>query len=125
MCYLFHAYQEQGFCVCQNQDNMAALDLADHVCLQIVVGTLMNLCDNPNQVSIGNTWRENDTIRRIPIIVTGQPRRSSQLGIQTAAPPFLTYQLESIYYTRCPLHISTAEPFARCSLYCFASSCLP
>lgn len=37
----------------------------------MVVGTLMNLCDHPNQVSIGNEWREGDWIRRIPIIVTG------------------------------------------------------
>jgi SpoVK/Ycf46/Vps4 family AAA+-type ATPase len=38
---------------------------------QIVIGTLMNICDDPNRVSIGAGWRENDTIRRVPIIVTG------------------------------------------------------
>jgi len=38
---------------------------------QIVVGTLMNLCDDPTRVSVGSEWRENDTLRRIPIIVTG------------------------------------------------------
>ena len=38
---------------------------------QMVVGTLMNICDAPNQVSIGQTWREGDWVRRIPIIVTG------------------------------------------------------
>lgn len=38
---------------------------------QIVVGTLMNLCDDPGRVSDGGAWRENDTLRRIPIIVTG------------------------------------------------------
>lgn len=38
---------------------------------QIVVGTLMNICDNPNRVSIGEGWRDEDRIRRIPIIVTG------------------------------------------------------
>ncbi|KAF6173711.1 hypothetical protein GIB67_002335 [Kingdonia uniflora] len=27
---------------------------------QIVVGTLMNLCDNPTRVSIGQNWRESD-----------------------------------------------------------------
>lgn len=38
---------------------------------QMVVGTLMNLCDNPNRVSIGQGWMEDDVIRRIPIVVTG------------------------------------------------------
>ncbi|KAL8226563.1 hypothetical protein R6Q57_016395, partial [Mikania cordata] len=38
---------------------------------QIVVGTLMNLSDNPNRVSIGQDWRESDVTNRIPIIVTG------------------------------------------------------
>lgn len=38
---------------------------------QIVVGTLMNLADNPTRVSIGQNWRESDTTHRIPIIVTG------------------------------------------------------
>lgn len=38
---------------------------------QIVVGTLMNLSDNPTRVSIGQDWREGDVINRIPIIVTG------------------------------------------------------
>ncbi|KAF8055666.1 rca [Scenedesmus sp. PABB004] len=38
---------------------------------QIVIGTLMNICDDPNRVSLGAGWRENDTIRRVPIIVTG------------------------------------------------------
>jgi len=36
-----------------------------------VVGTLMNICDSPNQVSIAQAWREGDLIRRVPIIVTG------------------------------------------------------
>ena len=39
---------------------------------QIVVGTLMNMCDSPNQVSLGSEWREGDFINRVPIIVTGQ-----------------------------------------------------
>lgn len=39
---------------------------------QIVIGTLMNICDDPNRVSIGAGWRENDTINRVPIIVTGR-----------------------------------------------------
>jgi hypothetical protein len=30
-----------------------------------------NICDDPNHVSIGAGWRENDSIRRVPIIVTG------------------------------------------------------
>ncbi|KXZ48423.1 hypothetical protein GPECTOR_28g831 [Gonium pectorale] len=38
---------------------------------QIVIGTLMNICDNPNVVSTGQEWRSVDTIRRTPIIVTG------------------------------------------------------
>lgn len=38
---------------------------------QNVTGTLMNICDAPTQVSGGGTWREQDFIRRIPIIVTG------------------------------------------------------
>ena len=38
---------------------------------QMVVGTLMNICDAPNQVSIGQEWRPGDWVKRIPIIVTG------------------------------------------------------
>lgn len=38
---------------------------------QIVVGTLMNLSDNPTRVSVGQDWREADVTNRIPIIVTG------------------------------------------------------
>ncbi|KAK6268346.1 hypothetical protein QUC31_012506 [Theobroma cacao] len=38
---------------------------------QIVVGTLMNLSDNPTRVSIGQDWRESDITNRIPIIATG------------------------------------------------------
>lgn len=38
---------------------------------QMVVGTLMNICDSPTRVSIAQGWRENDIIQRIPIIVTG------------------------------------------------------
>nr|XP_029122135.1 ribulose bisphosphate carboxylase/oxygenase activase 2, chloroplastic isoform X2 [Elaeis guineensis] len=38
---------------------------------QIVVGTLMNLSDNPTRVSIGQKWRESDVTHRVPIIVTG------------------------------------------------------
>ncbi|EFN56322.1 hypothetical protein CHLNCDRAFT_144763 [Chlorella variabilis] len=38
---------------------------------QMVVGTLMNICDNPTRISIGQGWMENDVTRRIPIIVTG------------------------------------------------------
>ena len=38
---------------------------------QIVVGTLMNLSDNPTGVSIGQDWRESDVTKRIPVIVTG------------------------------------------------------
>ncbi|KAJ7545958.1 hypothetical protein O6H91_08G018000 [Diphasiastrum complanatum] len=38
---------------------------------QIVVGTLMNLADNPTRVSIGQQWSESDFVNRVPIIVTG------------------------------------------------------
>ncbi|XP_058068040.1 ribulose bisphosphate carboxylase/oxygenase activase, chloroplastic isoform X3 [Magnolia sinica] len=38
---------------------------------QIVVGTLMNLSDNPTRVSIGQDWRESDVTQRVPVIVTG------------------------------------------------------
>eukprot|EP00252_Welwitschia_mirabilis_P010600 TRINITY_DN23930_c0_g1_i8.p1 TRINITY_DN23930_c0_g1~~TRINITY_DN23930_c0_g1_i8.p1 ORF type:complete len:397 (-),score=69.70 TRINITY_DN23930_c0_g1_i8:361-1551(-) len=38
---------------------------------QIVIGTLMNLADNPTRVSIGQEWRESDVTNRVPIIVTG------------------------------------------------------
>lgn len=38
---------------------------------QMVVGTLMNLCDNPTRVSVGQIWRERDVVNRVPIIVTG------------------------------------------------------
>lgn len=39
---------------------------------QIVIGTLMNLCDNPNSVKVADeAWGENDKVRRTPIIVTG------------------------------------------------------
>lgn len=38
---------------------------------QIVVGTLMNLSDNPTRVSIGQDWRESDITKRVPLIVTG------------------------------------------------------
>ncbi|GLJ14403.1 hypothetical protein SUGI_0232670 [Cryptomeria japonica] len=38
---------------------------------QIVIGTLMNLADNPTRVSIGQDWRESDITNRVPIIVTG------------------------------------------------------
>ena len=37
----------------------------------MVVGTLMNICDSPNQVSVYQGWREGDWNRRVPIIVTG------------------------------------------------------
>lgn len=38
---------------------------------QIVIGTLMNICDNPNVVSVGQDWGSVSRIRRTPIIVTG------------------------------------------------------
>lgn len=38
---------------------------------QIVVGTLMNICDDPTRVSVYQEWREGNRIQRTPIIVTG------------------------------------------------------
>ncbi|XP_062007845.1 ribulose bisphosphate carboxylase/oxygenase activase, chloroplastic [Rosa rugosa] len=70
--------------VVQNQGKMSCLMINDidaglgrfgntqmTVNNQIVVGTLMNLCDNPTRVSIGQDWRESDITNRVPIIVTG------------------------------------------------------
>ncbi|KAL6972931.1 hypothetical protein U1Q18_027105 [Sarracenia purpurea var. burkii] len=70
--------------VVQNQGKMSCLMINDidaglgrfgntqmTVNNQIVVGTLMNLADNPTRVSIGQDWRESDVTNRIPIIVTG------------------------------------------------------
>ncbi|WOK96324.1 ribulose bisphosphate carboxylase/oxygenase activase, chloroplastic isoform X1 [Canna indica] len=70
--------------VIQNQGKMSCLMINDidaglgrfgntqmTVNNQIVVGTLMNLTDNPTRVSIGQKWRESDVTHRVPIIVTG------------------------------------------------------
>ncbi|XP_068647085.1 ribulose bisphosphate carboxylase/oxygenase activase, chloroplastic [Aristolochia californica] len=70
--------------VVQNQGKMSCLMINDidaglgrfgntqmTVNNQIVVGTLMNLADNPTRVSIGQNWRESDITHRIPIIFTG------------------------------------------------------
>ncbi|OMO70522.1 ATPase, AAA-type, core [Corchorus capsularis] len=70
--------------VVQNQGKMSCLMINDidaglgrfgntqmTVNNQIVVGTLMNLSDNPTRVSIGQDWRESDITHRVPIIVTG------------------------------------------------------
>jgi len=45
---------------------------------QIAVSTLMSICDDPQRVSVGAAWRDNDLVQRTPIIVTGAPlpRRS-------------------------------------------------
>ncbi|CAA6662323.1 unnamed protein product [Spirodela intermedia] len=70
--------------VVQNQGKMSCLMINDidaglgrfgntqvTVNNQIVVGTLMNLADNPTRVSIGQRWRDSDVTHRIPVIVTG------------------------------------------------------
>ncbi|XP_077214986.1 P-loop containing nucleoside triphosphate hydrolases superfamily protein isoform X2 [Tasmannia lanceolata] len=70
--------------VIQNQGKMSCLMINDidaglgrfgntqmTVNNQIVVGTLMNLADNPTRVSIGQNWRASDVTHRVPIIVTG------------------------------------------------------
>ena len=38
---------------------------------QMVMGTLMNLCDHPERVSVGDDWVDHDTVPRTPIIITG------------------------------------------------------
>jgi hypothetical protein len=38
---------------------------------QIVMGTLMNICDDPNRVSTSEDWRGERTNARVPIVVTG------------------------------------------------------
>lgn len=70
--------------VIKNQGKMSALVINDldagigrfentqcTVNNQMVVGSLMNLADNPTRVSIGQEWREHDIVNRVPIIVTG------------------------------------------------------
>ncbi|CAI0421000.1 unnamed protein product [Linum tenue] len=70
--------------VIQNQGKMSCLMINDldagvgrfgntqhTVNNQIVIGTLMNLSDNPTRVSVGQDWRTEDITNRIPIIVTG------------------------------------------------------
>ncbi|CAM8986372.1 unnamed protein product [Rhodiola kirilowii] len=70
--------------VVQNQGKMSCLMINDidaglgrfgntqmTVNNQIVVGTLMNLSDNPTRVSVGQDWRASDITHRIPIIFTG------------------------------------------------------
>ncbi|KAM3701823.1 hypothetical protein ACJW31_05G204500 [Castanea mollissima] len=70
--------------VVQNQGKMSCLMINDvdaglgrfgntqmTVNNQIVVGSLMNLADNPTRVSIGQDWQESDFTNRIPIIFTG------------------------------------------------------
>lgn len=37
----------------------------------MVSGTLMNIADNPNRVSVFQVWRDSDLVQRVPIIVTG------------------------------------------------------
>lgn len=38
---------------------------------QIVVGTLMNICDDPEMVSVGQEWNKGVKVQRTPILVTG------------------------------------------------------
>uniref|UniRef100_A0A7N0TYM1 Ribulose bisphosphate carboxylase/oxygenase activase, chloroplastic n=1 Tax=Kalanchoe fedtschenkoi TaxID=63787 RepID=A0A7N0TYM1_KALFE len=70
--------------VVQNQGKMSCLMINDidagvgrfsntqmTVNNQIVVGTLMNLSDNPTRVSVGQDWRASDITHRVPIIFTG------------------------------------------------------
>lgn len=37
---------------------------------QTICGTLMNLCDHPQRCSVGESWMEDQTLRRVPIIIT-------------------------------------------------------
>jgi hypothetical protein len=50
----------------------------------LTAGTLMNLCDNPNKVSVGEAWQENDVTRRTPIIVTGRQQCIHWQRVQTS-----------------------------------------
>lgn len=51
---------------------------------QIVIGTLMAICDDPTRVSIAQGWMEDDIIRRIPIIVTGMACNKIQIQIHSS-----------------------------------------
>ncbi|EFJ49235.1 hypothetical protein VOLCADRAFT_42653, partial [Volvox carteri f. nagariensis] len=83
----------------------AGLGHFDHVQVtvnnQIVIGTLMNICDNPNVVSVGQDWRSEDRIRRTPIIVTGRgpTRRFSRylLRVTSVTQPHSTNHLSNCY----------------------------
>ncbi|XP_041992522.1 ribulose bisphosphate carboxylase/oxygenase activase, chloroplastic-like isoform X1 [Salvia splendens] len=81
---LIHERYRTASQVVQNQGKMSCLMINDidaglgifgntqmTVNNQIVVGSLMNIADNPTRVSIGQGWREADITHRIPIIVTG------------------------------------------------------
>ena len=50
---------------------MAVQDTQVTVNNQIVVSTLMNMCDDPTRVSIGEVWREEAMNIRVPVFVTG------------------------------------------------------
>uniref|UniRef100_A0A453D643 Ribulose bisphosphate carboxylase/oxygenase activase, chloroplastic n=2 Tax=Triticinae TaxID=1648030 RepID=A0A453D643_AEGTS len=95
--------------VVQNQGKMSCLMINDldaglgrfgHTQMtvnnQIVVGTLMNLADNPNRVSIGQKWRESDITHRIPIIATGNDFSTLY------APLIRDGRMEKFYWYVCP-----------------------
>ena len=65
---------------------------------QMVMGTLMNLCDHPNRVSDEaddeiHEWRDDDIVRRVPIIVTG-----NDLGV-LYAPLLRDGRMEKYYWS--------------------------
>lgn len=68
---------------------------------QIVVGTLMNLSDNPTRVSIGQDWRESDITNRVPIIVTGNDLSTIY------APLIRDGRMEKFYWYYCQFHFAT------------------
>lgn len=47
---------------------------------QIVIGTLMNLCDHPDTVSTGGAWDKDKKVQRVPIIVTGTKGSKASKG---------------------------------------------
>ena len=71
---------------------------------QMVVGTLMNICDSPNMVSLGKDWKEDDFVHRVPIIVTGAIDTVPLLTIMLLHPiyssakfPMTTFTMSSFF----------------------------
>lgn len=81
---------------------------------QIVVGTLMNLSDNPTRVSIGQKWREFDVTHRVPIIVTGNDFSTLYAPLIREGRMEKFYWCASLlifYYVYSKLHLSVDHNF--------------